>query len=34
MEPLKGGILAGKVPDKAQKIWDKLIPEEVLQTGH
>ena len=23
MEPLKGGILAGKVPEKAQKIWDK-----------
>lgn len=23
MEPLKGGILAGKVPDKAQEIWDE-----------
>lgn len=22
MEPLKGGILAGEVPDKAQEIWD------------
>lgn len=23
MEPLKGGILAGKVPEEVQKIWDK-----------
>lgn len=23
MEPLKGGILAGEVPDKAQEIWDE-----------
>jgi len=23
MEPLKGGILAGEVPEKAQEIWDK-----------
>lgn len=23
MEPLKGGILAGKVPDKVKEIWDK-----------
>lgn len=23
MEPLKGGLLAGKVPEKALKIWDK-----------
>lgn len=23
MEPLKGGILAGKVPDKVQEIWDE-----------
>ncbi len=23
MEPLKGGILAGEVPEEAQKIWDK-----------
>lgn len=23
MEPLKGGILAGKVPDEVNKIWDK-----------
>jgi len=23
MEPLKGGILAGKVPDNAQEIWDE-----------
>lgn len=23
MEPLKGGVLAGKVPDKVQKIWEK-----------
>lgn len=23
MEPLKGGLLAGTIPDKAQKIWDR-----------
>ncbi|EKF86181.1 aldo/keto reductase [Methanobacterium formicicum] len=23
MEPLKGGILAGKIPDKAQEIWEE-----------
>ncbi len=23
MEPLKGGLLAGKIPDKAQEVWDE-----------